>query len=256
MEPIIRLGSIEVHPAANLFPEMPQEELMKLVDSIKINGVRNPLVFYDGKLLDGRNRLRASLLASVNTDKLPRRNIPLEEDPYQWAWDANCSRLDYMPAQKAAIRIKIEEASGELARMRAELKRQANESRSEKVERYKLSTQNTKEKDSRGQHCPRLFQIETSIIKTPSRQKLANQIAEKAHVSSGTVKRILKMKKEDPQAFENLAAGKKPDRPPQKPRAKPVNWSVPRNVEKLGLFLRERLSSKECRRLTEILSGH
>jgi hypothetical protein len=60
-----------VHPAADKFPMMTDEELTALGEDIKANGLRNPIVFctkYDAKgvamdehtyLLDGRNRLEA-----------------------------------------------------------------------------------------------------------------------------------------------------------------------------------------------------
>jgi hypothetical protein len=55
---------LKIHPAADLFPLMPPEELQALADDIKANGIRVPPESYideDGKywLLDGRNRLDA-----------------------------------------------------------------------------------------------------------------------------------------------------------------------------------------------------
>jgi len=55
---------VNVHPAADLFPLLPPEELAEMTERIKANGIQVPLAFYtdeQGKiwLLDGRNRLDA-----------------------------------------------------------------------------------------------------------------------------------------------------------------------------------------------------
>lgn len=54
-----------VHPAAELFPMLAGDELARLASDIAQNGLLEPLVVYDGQLLDGRNRRRACEMASV-----------------------------------------------------------------------------------------------------------------------------------------------------------------------------------------------
>lgn len=250
----MRIGSIVVHPAAALFPEMDGEQLAALAESVKRHGIRVPLVFFDGKLLDGRNRVRASVVAGLDTEKLPRRNLSSDVDPYLWAWDANCSRLDYSPAQKAAIRLKIEEASGDLARMQAEIAEKANRARAEKAkEQHEESNPRAGERSGRASH---------EATPKPEPRRAAAEIAEKAHVSRATVERVQKLKREDPEAFEALAAGKKPkatpgrlpsDHPLLSKRKPAKNWSVPRSIPALAEFLRERLTSHERRDLARLL---
>jgi ParB-like chromosome segregation protein Spo0J len=59
-------ATIEVHPMANLFPMIEGAEFDELVEDLRQNGLRTPLVLHpDGRLLDGRNRLRACLAAGV-----------------------------------------------------------------------------------------------------------------------------------------------------------------------------------------------
>jgi hypothetical protein len=242
------IRDVEVHPAANLFPEMQAEDLERLRESIQSHGVRVPLVFLEGKLIDGRNRMRACVVAGIPTEKIPKRNLDPDVDPYLWAWDANCSRLDYTPAQKAAIRIKIEEASGELARMKAAIDEQANRSRSEKA------------KGNANAAPARAENSRASCEAAPPPRKAAQEIAEKAHVSRATVERVQKLKREDPQAFEALASGKpqKGHLPPGHPllakRRPAKNWSVPRPVPAMAAFLRERLTSTERLELARLLS--
>lgn len=241
------IRDVEVHPAAEMFPEMPQEELNGLYESVARSGVRVPLVFFDGKLLDGRNRMRACIMASIPTEKIPKRTLSADVDPYLWAWDANCSRLDYTPAQKVAIRIKIEEASGDLARMRAEIAESANRARAEKQAGVPKA-----ERD--GSREPR-----RSASPPESKRHVAEEIAEKAHVSPATVKRVQRLKREDPAAFEALAAGKPqrgklpPDHPLLSKRKPAKNWSVPRPIPAMAAFLRERLPSDERLELARLL---
>jgi len=51
----------KVHPAADVFSMMSDEELAELGVDIKANGIRNPITFdSDCLLIDGRNRLEAA----------------------------------------------------------------------------------------------------------------------------------------------------------------------------------------------------
>lgn len=51
--------NIENHPYADLFPMMTAAELDALAADIEANGLRQPIVRYQGRILDGRNRLAA-----------------------------------------------------------------------------------------------------------------------------------------------------------------------------------------------------
>jgi ParB-like chromosome segregation protein Spo0J len=55
-----------VHPIADLFPMMTDEELANLAADIKANGLIHPLVVdKNGLLIDGRNRDKACQLAGI-----------------------------------------------------------------------------------------------------------------------------------------------------------------------------------------------
>jgi len=60
---LVPVDGLEFHEAANLFPEMAEEEIEKLAADIIDIGMKVPIVLDDhGRLIDGRNRLRACKL--------------------------------------------------------------------------------------------------------------------------------------------------------------------------------------------------
>jgi 16S rRNA G966 N2-methylase RsmD len=85
------------HEAANLFPILHGTEFSALVQDIRDNGLQNPVVLFDDKVLDGRNRLRAcaraerkpsfihwhkngvSPLAFVVAQNLKRRQLTIDQ---------------------------------------------------------------------------------------------------------------------------------------------------------------------------------
>ena len=60
------MTDLEFHPLANVFPLSDGEEFEALAADIAVHGVREPVVLYEGQILDGRNRYRASHVAGVD----------------------------------------------------------------------------------------------------------------------------------------------------------------------------------------------
>jgi len=97
------IHQIDGHPYANLFPTMGDSEFEKLKQDILVNGVRQPIVMYQGLILDGRHRFAActdllktcpqvqfegddaAALAFVISTNLHRRHL----DESQRAWVAS-----------------------------------------------------------------------------------------------------------------------------------------------------------------------
>lgn len=59
------MNMYDAHELANIFPLIEGDDFEKLVVDIKINGLLNPIVLYEGKILDGRNRFNACLEAGI-----------------------------------------------------------------------------------------------------------------------------------------------------------------------------------------------
>lgn len=67
--PLATLQALTVHPAADAFPYISDEEIMSLAQDIESNGLVHPIVLFENEILDGRNRLRA--LAKTNLTSVP-----------------------------------------------------------------------------------------------------------------------------------------------------------------------------------------
>ena len=71
---------MEYHPAANIFPLMQGAEYQALCDDITDHGLHEPILVYEGSILDGRNRHRACIDTGI--------------EPRFREWDGNGSALD------------------------------------------------------------------------------------------------------------------------------------------------------------------
>lgn len=88
----------EVHPAAGLFPLMSDEELRALADDVRENGLRQPVVVDgEGRVLDGRNRLRACELAGVEPEFVSVNGA----DPLALVVSLNVKRRNLTSGQRA-----------------------------------------------------------------------------------------------------------------------------------------------------------
>lgn len=88
----------DVHPAAELFPLMSADELAALAADIKANGLRQPIVLDgDGRLVDGRNRLRACEIARVKPEFVSVNG----DDPVSLVVSLNVKRRNLSQSQRA-----------------------------------------------------------------------------------------------------------------------------------------------------------
>ena len=94
------------HESANLFPLIEDKaELQNLADDIERHGLQNPIVLFEGKVLDGRNRARACKLAGVE----PRFTTWHQNGigPSQYVVSQNLSRRHLTYDQRAGSALKL-----------------------------------------------------------------------------------------------------------------------------------------------------
>jgi hypothetical protein len=99
-------NAIEFHPATSIFPPMEGAEFDALVADIKANGLHEPIVAYDGKVLDGCNRLRACEAAGVKVQSWQWRHLNSDNDkldPAAWVISANLHRRHLTAEQKRDV---------------------------------------------------------------------------------------------------------------------------------------------------------
>ena len=189
----------EIHEAANAFPMMNISELQELADDIKDNGLKVPIVIYDGKIIDGRNRAKACELAGVSP---AYRSVDVE-DPYMWAWSLNGERrhLDSQE-QKGIIWKKLHGMSEAMRQKRAAIKREADRARSAAAKGHEY----------RGnQHIPASACTDCTPTTSPKPQQqprpTRNAEAKAAGVNTGAMARASALLNASPELAEKVAKG-------------------------------------------------
>lgn len=119
-------NKLEFHPAANVFPIANPDEFAALVESIRTDGFdpSHPIIIFEGKILDGRNRALAALEADV--EPVCRQWDVMDGDPF--AWNENAVRRHLDPGTLAACRVKMIRGQAERTHKR---EARANKARSE-----------------------------------------------------------------------------------------------------------------------------
>jgi N6-adenosine-specific RNA methylase IME4 len=98
---------MECHEASSLFPLMSDDEYRALVDDIRVNGLREPIVIAEGKVLDGRNRLRAcEELGIVPRTRMFSRTV--DGSLVDYVVSLNLHRRHLTPSQAAAVAFSLE----------------------------------------------------------------------------------------------------------------------------------------------------
>ena len=96
------MTELEFHPLANLFPLIEGTEFEDLVADVRANGLREAVVLYQGKVLDGRNRYRACLAAEVEPRTVYFRP-DLEGEPLAFVISKNLKRRHLNESQRAMV---------------------------------------------------------------------------------------------------------------------------------------------------------
>lgn len=107
---------LQNHPISNIFPSMSPEDYARLVESIRVNGLLEPIWLFDDQILDGRHRYRAC----NETGTKPKFQIFTgnEEAAMAFSLSRNLERRHLTTEQKAALGVSIKAYEAERARER------------------------------------------------------------------------------------------------------------------------------------------
>lgn len=94
---------MEFHEIANIFPLLIGIDFESLRDDIAKNGLLEPIVIYEGKILDGRNRYTACLGAGVLPDTVEYNG----DDPLGFVIAKNLHRRHLNESQRALVASKL-----------------------------------------------------------------------------------------------------------------------------------------------------
>lgn len=94
---------MKAHPIADLFPMLGAAELRQLADDIKANGLREPVMLHEGKILDGRNRHAACIIAKVEPVVVQFSG----DDPLSYVISKNLHRRHLDASQRAMVAGKL-----------------------------------------------------------------------------------------------------------------------------------------------------
>jgi len=102
-EPAKQEEEYQFHAIANIFPLMEGEEYGLFVDDIEKRGLQEPIVLYEGKILDGRNRYRACKELKLQ----PAVKQYTGNDPLGYVLSANFHRRHLNESQRAMVAARV-----------------------------------------------------------------------------------------------------------------------------------------------------
>jgi hypothetical protein len=222
-EPRHEIEPLEVHALAKL-PEMSAKEYAELRDDIARNGLMEPIVLYEGKILDGYHRSKACCEL-----RLPRKIETYKgTDPAGYVLSRNAYRRHLTANQRTALITKLRGP---------QLKAEAKERQLSSLRK--------------GDETP------VGLI-SAQRGEVAQQIAKEAGVGRDKARKAIHLLETKPAVLDEVITGKRKKLPtePTKPRKPkpPVNKLAPEYVNrKFGQFLKHWKSRDEQRAVRTIV---
>lgn len=93
----------QFHPYADLFPWIEGQAFVDFKEDIRQHGIREPIVIYDGMILDGRNRYTAALQVGVEVPTIEYKG----NDPLAYVTSINMRRRHMTESQRSIVGAKI-----------------------------------------------------------------------------------------------------------------------------------------------------
>ncbi len=103
---------MQFHEIANIFPIMNEQEFAELKADIQEQGLLEPIITYEGKILDGRNRYMACNELDIEPEFVPYTG----DTPLHYVVSKNLKRRHLTAGQKAFIGVEVEKKLAEIAK--------------------------------------------------------------------------------------------------------------------------------------------
>lgn len=176
----------------SLIPPLSDDEYQRLEKSILVEGVREPIITWNGTIVDGHNRYRICDEHGLECPQAERQ-FASRDAAKIWIIENQFGRRNLSSGQKAALAIEQNEAKvREAARLRM--------LGGKKIGVHTLGSKEPRVLDDTDQ--------------TSSAQKQTGRTAgilgKKAGVGSATIKRALKVKNDDPELYDKVRSGEVP----------------------------------------------
>jgi hypothetical protein len=94
----------DIHPIAKCYPKITGSDFTELRKSIRTQGLLNPIVLFEGQILDGSNRYRACMAEDITPTF---KQLPAGIDPFLYVIAQNESRRHLSVEQRAHIGAKL-----------------------------------------------------------------------------------------------------------------------------------------------------
>lgn len=198
---------MRAHPAADAFPMFDATRLDELVDDIKANGVRVPVVVWRDQLLDGRNRVAACERLGIEP---PVQRLPDDANPWAVSWSLNGPRRDMSDAQRFLI---WKDHARHSVEFEAELQRVRDEANAKRAKAQAGNKNAAKDKENssptQGGATVSAAAADAPKTKGAKSSKTAETKAAAAGVGRGTVEKAEALAKARPDLAEAVKTGEK-----------------------------------------------
>lgn len=202
------MNNYQAHPAAELFPMMPQDQYAAFKEDIRRNGFEQNIVLYKGQILDGRNRYKAAVELNM-LDELPIAEIDDDTkiDPYQYVISRNLHRRHLNESQRAKIAAKLAKLKHGGDRKSDEIKGQICPSIKQAAEMLQVSPSSVKNAKVVEEHgSPELNEaVERGEVAVSKAAKIAKEVPKEKQAEEAKKKPTKKKKQADKDSKEKQA---------------------------------------------------
>lgn len=176
------------HPLSLVIPDMTPDEFSSLTESIRTEGQLEDIVTLDGMILDGRHRYQVC----------QNLNLPCVSREYSYEIDGDSPTAFVMAKNVWRRHLSVSQRATIAAEIQPFYQEEAEKARARRAEKAAAKTPETPEPDA-GEIPSFTAPVQTSY----------EQAAAAVGVSASSVERAVALKKEDPNAFADVRAGKK-----------------------------------------------